>query len=76
MELNKINYLFCNNSNNPAVIQENNFDDKKYNKCNSTYISPRPSLNDIIDLYGHNDANLSAESHIATSYQNKLYVKL
>ena len=75
MELNEINCLFCNDSNHPTVIQENNFDGKKCNKCNLIDVSPRPRLNDIIDLYGHDDANLSAESHIATSYQNKLYAR-
>ena len=75
MKLEHINCLICGKGDHPVIIKENGYDGKKCGECNLIYISPRPHSESIFDLYGHDNANLSAESHINSSYQNRLYAK-
>lgn len=71
----EIKCIFCGSESNRIVIEENGFKGKKCSQCGLIYISPRPSLNEIIDLYGHDDANISAESHISAAFPKVLYAK-
>lgn len=66
--------IFCNqNDNAQNVIKENGYQGKKCTPCNLIYISPRPSLEEIANLYGHDQAHLSANSHIAQERPKKLH---
>ena len=70
-----IECIFCNNSKSTIVIEENGFQGRQCDNCGLIYISPRPSLHDIIDLYGHDNADISAQSHISGSFVKRLYAK-
>ena len=71
----EINCIFCNIENRDIYIEENGYTGRKCKKCGLIYISPRPSLNEIIDLYGHDNAHLSAKSHIADGFAKRLYAR-
>lgn len=65
--------IFCHKNNTPTVLQENGYLGKKCNSCNLIYISPRPSLEEIVNVYGHDQAHISASDHIAQEYPKKLH---
>jgi 2-polyprenyl-3-methyl-5-hydroxy-6-metoxy-1,4-benzoquinol methylase len=71
----KIKCIFCNHANAQQVIYENDYHGKQCNDCNLIYISPRPTVEDVIDLYGHDQAQISADTHIKGSYLKRLYAK-
>jgi SAM-dependent methyltransferase len=73
--MNSIACIFCNKSDHATVIRENGYDGKKCFDCNLIYISPRPHPNEITDLYGHNEAYLSAENHISQEYTKRLHAR-
>lgn len=70
-----ISCIFCKTGNRKVVITENGFNGIQCNNCNLIYINPRPNLEDIINLYGHDNAHASADSHISFSYAKTLYTK-
>ena len=73
--MNEIKCIFCGTESNHVVINENGYKGKKCQHCGLIYISPRPSCNEIIDLYGHDEAYISAQSHIAAGFTKRLYAK-
>lgn len=72
----EINCIFCDCGSNSVVIEENGFQGKQCPDCGLIYISPRPSLDEIINLYGHDEAHISADSHISDEVSRRLYAKL
>ena len=74
--LQAIDCIFCGpGAAAPVVIHENGFDGRKCQDCGLIFISPRPSLAQIIDLYGHDDAHVPAQSHLAASFSKRLYAR-
>lgn len=67
--------IFCHVQSNDTVINENGYQGKRCPECGLIYISPRPSLEIIVDLYGHNTAHISAEQHISDEYRKRLYAR-
>jgi len=67
--------IFCNSESNEILIRENGYVGRKCPTCNLIYTCPRPAPSDIIDLYGHDNANISAKSHIKNSFTKTLYAK-
>ena len=70
-----IKCIFCKKNNDKIVIRENGYTGIKCKSCDLIYISPRPSLNEIIDLYGHDQADASAKSHIDASSSKAIYAR-
>ncbi len=73
--MNEIKCIFCETASNHVVIEENGYKGKKCHQCGLIYISPRPSFAKIVDLYGHDDAHISAKSHISADYSKRLYAR-
>lgn len=67
--------ILCDIYSDQIVIEENGFAGKRCPECGLIYISPRPSLEEIIDLYGHDTAHITAEEHIFDEYRKRLYAK-
>lgn len=67
--------IFCHTENNPVVIQENGHTGRQCHKCNTIYISPRPSAHKISNLYGHDKAHISATMHIQQEYSKRLHAR-
>ena len=57
-----IHCIFCgaNHSPDPVVIRENGFEGHQCQACRLVYISPRPSADDIANLYAHDEAKTGA----------------
>ena len=64
--MNEIKCIFCNISSSNVLIEENGFTGKQCPDCGLIYVSPRPSLSEIIDLYGHDNAHVIAENHLSS----------
>ncbi len=69
----KINCIFCKHNQAQEVITENSYCGKQCKECQLIYISPRPNQNEVIDLYGHDQAHVSAETHVKGSFLKRLY---
>lgn len=67
--------IFCGIKSNDTVIEENGYQGKRCSECELIYISPRPSMEQIVDLYGHNSAYITAEEHISDEYRKRLYAR-
>jgi 2-polyprenyl-3-methyl-5-hydroxy-6-metoxy-1,4-benzoquinol methylase len=70
-----ISCLFCKHHNAQQVITENAYHGNQCMSCNLIYISPRPRADEVIDLYGHDQAYLPAEAHIKGSFLKRLYAR-
>jgi len=71
----EISCIFCGIPSENPVIKENGYIGKRCRECGLIYISPRPSQDEIIDLYGHNSAHISAQEHISDEYRKRLYAR-
>ena len=70
-----IKCIFCDKDSDHVLITENGYTGRKCPDCGLIYISPRPSIDEIKDLYGHDQANITAESHIQDEFAKRLYAK-
>ena len=75
MNKNEIECIFCKTESNHVVIEENGYQGKKCLQCGLIYISPRPAFDEIVDIYGHDNAHISAEAHISADFLKRLYAK-
>ena len=63
-----IGCIFCGTEGSAAIIEEKGYTGRKCVRCGLIYVSPRPSRHEVVDLYGHDAAHLTAGS-ITTSVQ-------
>ena len=70
-----IKCIFCNSESNEILIKENGYLGRKCPTCSLIYISHRPTFNDIVNLYSHDNAYIPAISHIKGSFIKTLYAK-
>lgn len=70
--MDQINCVFCDIDSNDVVIEENGFTGRKCSQCGLIYISPRPSREEVYDLYGHDDAHIPAAAHIGGDFAKRL----
>jgi Zn ribbon nucleic-acid-binding protein len=54
-----ISCILCRVDDSFPIIQENGYTGRKCRRCGLIYISPRPSREDIKDLYAHDQAVIS-----------------
>jgi len=73
--LEEIKCIFCEIESSQVVIEENGYQGKKCPQCGLIYVSPRPSFDEIVSLYGHDQAHISSASHISDSFQKRLYAR-
>lgn len=67
----EINCIFCNKSSGYIAWEENGFTGKRC-ECGLLYVSPRPSLQEMVDWYNSKEANLSASARIQSEFFNRL----
>jgi len=70
-----ITCIFCAQKSNYIAIEEDGYQGKKCSDCSLIYISPRPTIEEVLDIYGHGNAHITAQSHIAGSYLKRLYAR-
>lgn len=66
----EINCIFCGKRSEGIVWEENGFTGKQC-ECGLLYVSPRPSLHEIINLYNYKEINLSAINRIQSEFLNR-----
>jgi SAM-dependent methyltransferase len=69
-----IHCIFCgaNHSPDPVVIRENGFEGHQCQACRLVYISPRPSADDIANLYAHDEAKTGAAALKKDEFSRRL----
>lgn len=74
--LQSISCIFCGTgAPSEVVIKENGFQGNQCQECGLIFVSPRPNLQDIIDLYGHDEAHVPAGAHLSAGYAKRLYAR-
>jgi SAM-dependent methyltransferase len=73
--LEEIKCIFCGIESSLVVIEENGYQGKKCPQCGLIYVSPRPSFDEVVRLYGDGQAHISSESHISDAFQKRLYAR-
>jgi SAM-dependent methyltransferase len=66
-----INCIFCGKDSEHTVWEENGFTGKRC-ECGLVYVSPRPSIQEMIDWYNSKEANLSASARIQSEFFSRL----
>lgn len=67
--------IFCSKNSAFVALAEDGYLGKKCFDCSFIYISPRPTIHEVLDIYGHGNAHITAQSHIAGSYLKRLYAR-
>ena len=70
-----ISCIFCGVDDSFPAIQENGFTGRKCRRCGLIYVSPRPSRDEVANLYGHDHAHISAGSHLAAANYKRLHAR-
>jgi phage FluMu protein Com len=70
-----ISCIFCGEGESYAFIEENGFTGRKCPRCGLIYISPRPAAEEIANLYGHDEAHLTAEAQLAAERYKRLHAR-
>jgi SAM-dependent methyltransferase len=70
-----ISCIFCGEGESHALIEENGFTGRKCPRCGLIYISPRPAAEEIANLYGHDEAHLTAEAQTAAERYKRLHAR-
>jgi len=70
-----ISCFFCGVDDSFPAIEENGFTGRKCRRCELIYISPRPSRSEVANLYGHDQAHISAAEHVAAEKYKRLHAR-
>ncbi len=71
----QISCIFCKQQNNSVAICQDGYTGKRCHECQLIYISPRPTEQTVVNIYGHDDAQISAQAHIGGSLLKRLYAR-
>jgi SAM-dependent methyltransferase len=67
--------IFCGVDDSFPAIREHGFTGRKCRRCGLIYISPRPSRDEVANLYGHDHARISAREHLAAENYKRLHAR-
>jgi len=70
-----VSCIFCGMGSQPVHIEQDGYSGRRCPQCGLIYLSPRPSKEEIVDLYGHNLAHAGARAHIKAEYEKRLIAK-
>jgi len=59
----EISCIFCGRSSDDVAIEENGYLGRRCPSCRLIYISPRPTRAEVVNLYDHDQAHISADRH-------------
>ena len=71
-----ISCIFCGVDDSFPLIHENGYTGRKCRRCGLIYISPRPSREDIRNLYAGDGAITSSQSQLAAEGDKRLHARL
>jgi len=69
----EIRCIFCEKADSQAVIEENGYAGRQCSQCGLIYISPRPTIDEILKLYREDNAYKPAETHIEAELFKRLH---
>ena len=72
----EIGCIFCETASASVLLEENGYKARRCATCRLIYVSPRPSLADIRNLYSHDAAHVSAATHISGAFRRRLIARL
>ena len=67
--------ILCEGSSSRVVIEENGYQGRKCDQCGMVFVSPRPSLSEIVNLYSEDRSQESARQHLSRSLEKKLHAR-
>lgn len=67
--------IFCSIGSTQVVIEENGYQGRQCPRCGLIYISPRPSLEELVVLYEKDSAHISTEDHVRDEFAKRLYAR-
>ena len=72
-----IDCIFCSTSEAEArvVVEENGFSGRQCPNCGLVYISPRPTLAEISNIYEHENADMAIEAHLRADFIKRLHAR-
>lgn len=70
-----IKCILCEKESDRVVIEENGYTGRKCSQCGLIYVSPRPSLDEIVDLYARDSAHKPAASHISAEIPQRIHAR-
>jgi SAM-dependent methyltransferase len=70
-----ITCIFCGVDDSFPAIHENGFTGRKCRRCGLIYVSPRPSRDEVANLYGHDHAHISSGAHVAAENYKRLHAR-
>ena len=76
-DLESIGCIFCGPVQSEVTIFENGFEARQCSECGLIFVSPRPTREQVADLYRLDESHLPAETHLAGAGQpvNRLYAR-
>ena len=75
LRMESISCIFCGVDDSFPALQENGFTGRKCRRCGLIYVSPRPSRDEVVNLYGHDHAHISAGEHLAAENYKRLHAR-
>lgn len=79
-DMKEIDCIFCNKKSDEIVITENNYSCKRCSQCGLIFLSPRPTHEEIRNIYKTDHDNISAADRIASEFikifNTKHHIKL
>ncbi|HEY5587482.1 MAG TPA: class I SAM-dependent methyltransferase [Candidatus Paceibacterota bacterium] len=70
-----IKCIFCGDVKSHTVIEENGYTGRKCEICNLIYISPRPTQQEISEIYSKDRIDYYTNGHIAKEFMKRLFAK-
>ena len=67
--------IFCGVRSDHVVVEENGYTARRCHICNLVYLSPRPTAETILALYGRDQAHVPAASHLGDGAKKRMYAK-
>lgn len=71
----EINCIFCGMRNDQIAVLENNYKGRKCPKCELVYVSPRPNIDEVLNMYSENQGLTSADMHLSAGFAKKMHAR-
>lgn len=70
-----IQCIFCNIDSDEVLWEENGYTARKCPHCGLVFVSPRPTLSEILNMYASDQSHSNAQSFISGSFIKKVYAR-
>ena len=67
--------IFCNIDSSEVLWEENGYTARKCPQCGLVFVSPRPTLEEISNMYAEDQSHASAQSQISRAFIHKVHAR-